>query len=85
MSRSYYVAGISDPHFTGENATYSRGFLACYRQDGETKWTPCANWIGDGHGSGHMASIWCDTKEKAKEAAKEWLRKRAAKRARRAA
>lgn len=71
-----FVSAIKDQLFTDENEAYSRGYLAVYRRDGETVWTPCKEWVADGHGSGFYANFWRDTPQAAKEAAKRWLSKR---------
>ena len=77
---AYLITAIKDPYFTGENEAYSRGYMAAYRRTDAAKWTPCADWIADGHGSGHNATVWRDTPEAAKEAAKKWLKKKLARR-----
>lgn len=73
---TYQVAAIKDQYFTGENAEYSRGWMACYRKVGSPKWIICKDWHGDGHGAGINATVWASTPEAAKEAARSWLKKR---------
>lgn len=72
----YFITAIKDQVFTGENEAYSRGYMAAYRQEGGKRWMPCVNWIADGHGSGHNATIWRETSDQAKAAARDWLLKR---------